>query len=294
MDPADLLPIKSLNPALTLGIGALLTVLIAAGFSWSFIFSGLWLPPLVPAAAAGTGVFISFVWAQIAKGRYSSRFRLAFGPYVSRSCLRSVLRAGHPLPSQSATVWTAVVAVKKSDSVIRRDAPDLHSSVQAVFAFQEKVSELFKKAGGTITGVDGDLVTVCFGSPLERVFLESEKESSPYEGNIHARSAPALRAVDFVSEITRRPECAAWNFGLDMGNCSYSWTALSGYTALGVPVQRARILSRLAGRYRTRIVISPAVNEALPDLPELAVKKLDTLKGMEGSGEEPFYRLTLT
>ena len=282
--------IKSLSPALTLGIGALLTVLIGAGFSWSFIFSGIWLPPLVPAAASGTGVLISFFWSQIAKRRYIRRFRLAFGPCVSHSCLRSVLRAGSPLPSQIATVWTTVVAIKKSDPAALRDSTDPRSSAQTVLDFQEKVSELFKKAGGTITGTDGDLVTVCFGSPLERVFLGSKKEASPYEGNIHARAAPALRAVDFVSEIKRRPECASWNFGLDMGNCTYSWTPLSGYTALGIPIQRARILSRLTGRYRAHIIISSAVNEVLP---ELAVKRLDTLKGIEGPGDEPFYRLTV-
>jgi len=182
------------------------------------------------------------------------------------------------------------VAIKKSDPAALRDSTDPRASAQTVLDFQEKVSELFKKAGGTITGTDGDLVTVCFGSPLERVFLGSKKEASPYEGNIHARAAPALRAVDSVSEIKRRPECASWNFGLDMGNCTYSWTPLSGYTALGIPIQRARILSRLTGRYRAHIIISSAVNEVLP---ELAVKRLDTLKGIEGPGDEPFYRLTV-
>ena len=282
--------IKSLGPALTLGVGAFLTLLIGAGFSWSFIFSGLWLDPLVPAAASGTGVLVSFVWALIARGRYSRRFRLAYGPFVSRSCLKSVIRTGKPLPSQTVTVRAAVVAIKRSDPAAPRDSQDPRASSQEVLAFQEKVSELFRKAGAVIIGSDGDLVTVCFGSPLERVYMGSRKETSPYEDNIHALAAPALRAVNFVSETAGRPECEFWHFGLDIGKCTFAWTALSGYFALGVPVQKARILSRLAVRYRARIVISAPVNEALPDL---VAKKLDTLNERDGSGGEPFYRLTV-
>ncbi|MCL2319118.1 MAG: hypothetical protein FWC45_03455 [Treponema sp.] len=282
--------IKSLSPALTLGIGAFLTILIGAGFSWSFIFSGLWLDPLVPAAASGTGVLVSFAWAFIAKGRYSRLFRLAYGPFVSHSCLKSVIRAGRPLPSQTSTAWAAVVTIKRAEPAANRDSSESGAPAQGVLAFQEKVSEIFRHAGGTITGTEGDLVTACFGSPLERVFLGSKKEPSPYEGNIHARTMPALRAVDLVSEIARDSRYSSWNFGLDMGSCTFSWTALSGYTALGTPVQRARVLSRLAGRYRARIIISTTVNEALPDL---AVKKLDVLKEAGAGGEEPFYQLSI-
>jgi class 3 adenylate cyclase len=180
------------------------------------------------------------------------------------------------------------VAVKNSEPASKADS----SSPPAwpVLAFQEKVSESFKKAGGTIIGTDGDMVSACFGSPLERVFLAGKKKVSPYEDNIHALATPALRAVDFISEIARRPECGFWNFGLDLGNCTFFWTAVSGYFALGTPVQRARILSRLAGRYRTRIVISSSVNEALPDL---IATKLDILKEKDGPAGEPFYSLAI-
>ena len=99
-----------------------------------------------------------------------------------------------------------------------------------------------------------------------------------------------LWAVDFVSVVVSRPECARWHFGLDTGNCVFAWTNLSGYFALGAPVQRARILSRLAERHKTKVVISAPVREALPDLP---IKKLDILNGKEGRGEEELFRLSL-
>ena len=277
--------IKSSGPAPTLGIGIPLSLLVCTGFSLSFIFSGLWLDPLIPAAACAAGVLVSFVWALISAGRYSRRFRLAYGSFVSRACLRSVIRAGKPLPQETKTARAAVIAVKNSAGP---SGASVDSSARPVLGFQEKVSELFRKAGGTIIGADADMVTVCFGSPLERVFLGGKGKLSPYEGHIHALAAPALRAADVVSEIARRPECSFWHFGLDLGNCTFAWTAISGYFALGSPVRKARILSRLAGRYRARIVISASVNESLPDL---AAKKLDVLK--EKNKQEPFYSLAV-
>jgi len=224
----------------------------------------------------------------ISKGRYNRRFRLAFGPFVSRSCLRSAIRAGRPLPSHIVTAMSAVVAIKNSEYTGIGDDSESRASAVTVLAFQGQVSDLFKKAGATIIGAESDLVTVSFGSPLERVFLRGKRKVSPYEGNIHALAAPALRAVEVISEIIKRPECNSWHFGLDLGNCSYAWNNLSGYFALGLPVQRARILSRFAGRYETRIIISAPASEALPDL---ALKKLGTLKKKDGSTDEAFYSL---
>ena len=281
--------IKSMSPASTLGIGALLIVLTGMGFSLSFIFSGIWLPPLVPMAIGGSGLLVSFIWALAAARRFSGSFRLAYGPHVSRPCLRSVIHAGKPLPSQIITTRAAVVVVKNTG--LKSPGEPSASHTRAVLAFQEKASDLFRKAGAAITGIEADVVTACFGSPLERVYLGGKRKISPYEANIMALAAPAMRAVDVISEIAKRPECASWHFGIDLGSCTFAWTAVSGYFALGIPVQRARILSRMAGRYKSRIIISSAVNEALPDL---AVKKLDVFKSEnDKSGGEPFYRLTV-
>ena len=288
--------IKSSGIAATFGIGLLFTLLSGMGFSISFILSGIWLDPLIPVASGATGVMVSLLWALIYYRRYNQRFRLAYGPFVSRSCLRSVIRAGSPLPSQTVNARAAVVAIKYSGSSPRpasaefsgRDLERNHS--RSILAFYEEVSEVFTKAGGTIIGTEGDIVIVCFGSPLERVFLGGKRKISPYEENIHALAAPAQRAVEVVLETARREECRSWHFGLDIGNCTFSWTALSGYFALGNAVQRARILSRLGSRYNARIIISSAVNEALPDL---AAKRLDTGKGAGASGEESFYSLAV-
>ena len=280
--------IKSLGPASALGAGSLLALFAAAGFSFSFILSGIWLSPLVPAAASFAGVLVSSAWALVAKARYGRRFRLAFGPVVSRPCLRAVIHAGRPLPSQTITVRTAVAAIKNDDLTGPWESPGPYA--KAVLVFQEKAVDLFRKAGGTITGIEGDVIIVCFSSPLERVLLAGKDNVTPFEDNIHALAVPAMRAVDVVSEIARRPECASWHFGLDLGKCSFSWTAVSGYFALGIPVQRARLLSRMAGRYKARIILSSSINEALPDLP---VTRLGSMNESAKNGGSPFYRLTV-
>jgi hypothetical protein len=182
-----------------------------------------------------------------------------------------------------------MVVIKNSEPAV---ADDAHLAVhsRAVLLFQKNAADMFKKAGAVITGLENDMVTACFGSPLERVYLGGKRRVSPYEDNIYAKAEPARRAVGFVSEIAKKSECGFWSFGLDMGNCTFAWTAIAGYFALGSAVRKARALSRLAGKYNARIVISSAVSEALPDL---AVKKLDVIKGKDGSGGEPFYALAV-
>jgi class 3 adenylate cyclase len=270
-----------------------LTLLTGTVFSVSFIFSGLWLDPQVPVAANAVSVLISSVLAFISKNRYSRIFRLSYGPFISRSCLESVIRAGEPLPSQTVKTVAVAVAVKKANP-ISSGGPGLNSgelSAATLVAFQKDVSETFRKAGATITGIEGSIVTVCFGSPLERAAI-AEKENPPLnEAVIFANevaAAFAQRAVDLVSIIGRRPDSATWEFGIDTGTCSFTWTEVSGYSAIGVPVQRAKILAHLAGRYKTRIVISASMNKILPGLP---VQKLGDLRRKDGSLDEAFYRL---
>nr|AGS54121.1 hypothetical protein [uncultured bacterium contig00021] len=278
--------IKSLGILSTLGMGALLTLLTGIGYSLFFIFSGVWYDPLAPVGAAASGVTVSFLWILIAKGRYSKRFRLAYGPFVSRQCLKSIIRTGKPLPSETITVRSAIVAIKNADPAFFDDTPAVHS--RAVLAFQKKTAEIFKKNGGTIIALEEDTVTACFGSPLERVFHGAKRRTSSNEDRVYAKDAPAVMAVNYVLETAGRPECGHLHFGLDIGNCSFMWSAQSGYFALGAPIQRAKLLSRVAGRYNTRIIISAAVNEAAPDV---AAKKLNYLKNKDGTVGDAFYGL---
>jgi class 3 adenylate cyclase len=285
--------VNSREPASSLMVGLFLTLLIGTAFSVFFIFSGLWLDPQVPVAANAISILISSVMAFVAKNRYSRVFRLSYGPFISRSCLESVIQAGEPLPSQTVKTVAVAVAVKKANLASSDDPGSSNGELSAasLVAFQKEVSDTFRKAGATITGIEGSIVTVCFGSPLERAAINEKEKLPPNEAVIFANEVNAgfaQRAVDLISKISRRHESASWEFGIDTGSCSFSWTEVSGYSAIGVPVQRAKILAHLAGRYKTHIVVSAAMNKALPGL---HARKLGDLKRKDGSVDEAFFRL---
>ncbi|AEF82788.1 hypothetical protein [Leadbettera azotonutricia] len=282
--------LKSLGALSSLCAGLLISFVSGAVFSWSFMLSGLWLDPLVPASTCLLATLVSFIWALALQVSFSRRFRLSYGPFVSRPALRRVIKAGRPRPSESCTVRAGVVAVKNPGLLVQEDKTNPRSSAEMALAFRERVAESFKEAGGTIVGSEGDLVIACFGSPLERIALGGKDLASPYDDHIHARSAPAVRAVGFVTELLKREGSSLWHYGLDTGECTFVWSPLSGYSIFGRPAVRARILAGLAPRYKAQVLITSSVSEALPDLP---ARKLDVLKEKDGSGGEVFYELAL-
>jgi hypothetical protein len=267
--------IKRMGPVMTLGLGLFLSFLSGAGFAAAFIFSGLWLDPAVPAAAAAAGTLISFIWALEARRRFNRRFKEAYGPFVSGPCLKQLIRAGKPLPSQTLTVKTVAVAVRNPMLVTREDRENCLTGAGAVLAFQNEAADIFKKAGAVVTGCEEDLVLASFGSPLDRTV---------------GLTYLAAKAAGCIAGILKTPEWSSWRFGLDLGECAFTWSALSGYSAFGRPMVRSRILSTLASRYKGRVVVSAGVSEALPDI---LTRKLDVLKGKDGSGGAALYELLI-
>jgi class 3 adenylate cyclase len=282
--------LRTAGAALSLALGVLFSFLSAAAFSWSFILSGVWLDPLVPGAASATAALASFIQALGLKGRLSRQFRLCYGPAVSGPNLRRVIREGKPRPAEAVTVRAAVVAVRNPGLMAQEDRANPRSGADVSLAFREKAAEYFRRAGGTVIGSEGDLLLACFGSPLERIALGGRKASSPYADNAHARYAPAVRAAGFVAELLGREDSRLWLYALDTGECTFTWSPLSGYSAFGRPAVRARILSGLAPRYRAQVIITAQINDALPDLP---ARKLDILRERDGAGSEAFYELKI-
>jgi hypothetical protein len=255
-----------------------------------FIIGGLWYDPLIPAAGAGTGALVSALYALGQKIQFRRRFRFAYGPFISPVFLRRIVRAERPLPEETLTVNAAVAAVRDPGLFSREDRDAPSGGAGSVLAFHRRAAEYFRKAGGAVIGCEGDLVLACFGSPLERIALDAKRKNSPYRDTIHARSVPAIRAAGFIRELLKLPRTDSWHFALDSGECCFTWSGLSGYSAFGRPVVRARILSGLAARYKARVVLSSQVNGILTDMP---ARKLDILREKNGESEA-FYELLLT
>ncbi|MDR0624662.1 MAG: hypothetical protein LBG10_09590 [Treponema sp.] len=277
--------IFTLGPWKALFTGFFLTLLTAAGFSWSFIISGYWIDPLIPSAAAFAGTLVIFFLYLAAIRRGARRFRLAYGPYIGKTGLKKLIRGGRPEPSEVLCARAAVVAIRNGELPVLEDrGDDVLAAVRAAGIFQEKAAEFFKKAGAVIIGVDGDLILAAFGSPLERIVPEGIKTGPCCNDD------PAIRAVGAITGLLTAGsrETASWRFGVDMGECAFFWAGLPGYTARGRPVVRARILSTLAGRYKAKAVISESAGEDLRDIP---ARKLDLLAAQ--GGKEYFYELLI-
>ncbi|MDR3139030.1 MAG: hypothetical protein LBT95_05080 [Treponema sp.] len=286
--------IGGMRGLLSLNAGLLLTLLTGAGFGYSFIVSGYWIDPLIPMAAAASGVLSSSCYAFIARRRYIRRLRNIYEPFVSRNCLRRIARAKQFSPSGYLSAKAAVVAVRCAGLTQREDQKEPLEAVPEILAFREAVIRLFTQAGAVIAGSDGDMVLAVFGSPPEQAAARAYLE-------------PAARAAGFITELVRDPQSAAllggsrrakpqgleietasWHFGIDTGECAFVWTPHSGYRVVGRPAVRSRVLSSLAFRYRTRILISAGVNKKIT---HMLVRKMGALKIYNGDEQEFFYEL---
>jgi hypothetical protein len=274
----------SLGPWWGLGAGCVLSALIGAGFSWSFVLLGCWIDPLIPLGASFASVLTVFSLSLVAVNRGARRFRLAYGPYVNKSCLKNLIRAGRPSIPERISAKAAVVTIRETGLLSREDKTGPLLSAAAAEKFREEAAGVFKKAGGVIIGCDGDMVQACFGSPLERIGMGPSQD--PYA---RYTRTPAVRAVEFIADIAANiPKAASWRFGIDAGECAFGYLPVSGYSAFGRPVVRSRILSGLAGRYKTQTIVSESVNGELRDIP---VRKLNVLKEQDGGTGEAFYQL---
>jgi class 3 adenylate cyclase len=282
--------VHALRPVVVLICGTSASIVCAAGFGWAFILTGYWMYPQIPALACIAGTVAMFFTAFVIRLRAVRRFRLAYRGIVNKKCLRQLIKTGEPSPQRIQTAAAAVVAVKLSGLLIREDKDDPVHAAQAAADFREAVRQNFLKAGAALIGCEGDTVLVCFGSPPERIYLDRTKSETGYgdEPGSHGNH-PVIRAAGFIIELIRTAP-APWCFGIDYGDCAFSWSKESGYIANGRPVVRARILASLAPKYKARILITNAVREKV-DRP---ARKLHFLGGTSGSARDIFYELSLS
>jgi hypothetical protein len=279
----ELLILVRLRPLLSLAAGLIFSLAGAAGFSGGFILSGRWLDPLIPLGASLAGVLTVFILSVLAVSRGARRFRLAYGPYTGKPLLKQLIKAGRPAPGDRISVQAAVIAVRQTGLLAGEDRGGSPRGARTAAAFREDVRSRFTKAGGVILGCEGDMVLACFGSPLERIGMGPGRD--PY---IRYSRSPALRAAEFAADLAVLKD--RWQFGIDVGECSFGYQRVSGYNGYGRPVVRARILSGLVSRYHARVLVSESVYTYVKDNP---VRKISILKEQDGTGGEAFYELIL-
>jgi len=231
-----------------LGIGT--TLIIGAAFGGVFVVTGYWIDPFIPMGACLTGTLILFIFRfSIGHGR-ELRFRLAYAPFVEKDMLKALLRAGRPLPSEEIKAHAAIIAVKKPGMISKEDRSNPLESKKAVAKFREDFLKTFKRAGAVILSFEGDVALACFGSPLERV------RGIKQAGNCSIRAANMVETLlKIASSQVNGTQLADCRFGIETGDCVFSWSAAAGYTANGRAVIRARLFASLAKRCQVRAII---------------------------------------
>jgi len=260
--------IHRLRPILLFMTGFAISLLCAAAFGFSFIISGYWIDPFIPAAALlGGTVFLAICGFCISYGRML-RFRLAFTGLVNNTMLRRLVRIGRPPLSETLTAQAVIIAVKNAGMSGKADRESPLEAAQSASVFRREFSRIFRRHGALILGIENDVALACFGSPPQRLCGE-------------AVTHPAALAIPCIRELFNNPLTANWRLGIEAGECSFSWSEETGYTAHGRPMIRARIFTSLAARYAVQAIIGETARKSSG----LNLRKLASLAG------DDFYEL---
>jgi hypothetical protein len=263
-----LLCIHALGPVVLLLLGLLISLLCGAAFGIHFIINAYWIDPFIPMAAClGGTLFLSVSRFCISYGR-RLRFRLAYTGSVNNSMLKRLIQKGRPLLTETLCSHAVIIAVKNSGMSGKEDRETTLEAAKTAAAFRQEFCRIFKREEALVLGFENDTAFACFGSPPERICGEEI---------LH----PAARAVSCIRKVMNDPVSEEWRFGLESGECAFSWSNETGYTANGKPIVRARIFASLASRYRARAIIGESAREDS----NVPVKKLASLSG------ENFYEL---
>jgi hypothetical protein len=261
----------------TFVIGMFLTLLTGAVFSLNFIINTYWIDPFIPLVSCAAGVLTSFLLTAAYKRGFIQQFRNTYSPYVPASALETLIRTAKPLSGETSSSRAVIVAVRNPRiAVLEGGGRPADASREAV-RFQTTVARIFKSSGAVIVGCEYGLVMAAFGSPLQNV---NNIGSSGIERG-------AEKAVSVVKKMAKIPK-APWYFSLDLGECAFTLSGLSGYTASGQTVLRCRVLSALAVRRKNKVLLGKALRYCLGEA--------ERVRRIELAGQKPdmvIYELLL-
>jgi class 3 adenylate cyclase len=245
-----------LKPLMLLITGIGMTVINGAAFGTAFVLTGYWIDPFIPMGACFFGTLILFICRFSIGHSRELRFRLAYAPYVDKDTLKALVKAGRPLPSEALSSHAAIIAVKKPGMLSKEDRAVPQESKKTAAKFREDFIKTFTAAGAVVLGFEGDVALACFGSPLERV------RDIKQIGNCSKRAANMVeRLLKIASSQVNGTQLADCRFGIETGDCVFSWSSASGYTANGRAVIRARLFASLAQRCHVRAIIGESAKQ---------------------------------
>jgi len=249
-----LLAVFMLRPVVQLICGICLSVIATAAFSCVFIFYSYWIDPFIVLSSSLLGTFVIFyIKCAILKYRMR-RFRAAYGTAVSAAILKKLIILGRPNLPEVVVTTAAVVAVKDIDLLQNEDNEKPEDAGKYKKMFFLSVKKTAFSYGAVVAGFEGNMVLVCFGTPLDKTF------------------DPVKKACSFIKELLS-DENKSLRFGVDFGKSAFYWTAETGYSVNGQPAVRARMLASNAVQLKARALVTESVRENL----KASYKKIGSL-----------------
>jgi len=268
-----LLIIFLMRPFILLGIGFVLSVLSCVFSSLFFVYFSYWIDPVIIFGASFSGVLIVFYCKLTYLNYRALNFRSAYRAVVPKNILSSLIKRGKPGLSEVSVSNAAIIAIKDNNLFNRENNEVSKDAGKVKRTFYAMVKKAVFNAGAVIVGFEGDTVLVCFGSPLElKPTLTTYKwaeDGKPLAKTYH----PVEKACALVKQLLKNDKVVSWRFGIDAGECSFSWSPETGFSVSGRPAVRARLLVLRTSRYRVRALVT----ESIKDKIELDGKKAGTL-----------------
>ncbi|GMO46543.1 MAG: hypothetical protein Ta2B_28150 [Termitinemataceae bacterium] len=264
-------------------------ILNIAVFAYSFILTSLWIDPFIPAVSVLTGTAASALFVLVIINKRAMGIRRAIDPFVPQSYIKPVIKENSFLEKDEAAS-ACIVVVRNPDLSSYENRLEAKDFSRMQKEFRETISKIFLKGGAVIIGCGSDSIIFAFGSPPElsaasktkrRLKQTSASQSNPVDN--------ACKTVGKLYKNTKDQICCSCRCGIDAGECVFSYSRLTGYTAAGSPVLRARVLSTLTVKSNVNVLISKYAADKIDTSMYKALK--DGLSEKTSGGEDLFYEL---
>jgi len=251
-----------MRPLVLLIVGIILSVLFSGAFSGLFIFYSYWMDPLIVLGPSLISSFVLFYCKSSYLNYRARTFRSAYRTAVSKDVLRKLINYGKPGISEVNVSYAAVIAIRDINLFNKEEKEAAKDAGKMKRTFYAMAKKILFNSGAVIAGFEGDVILACYGSPLElQPKLTAHKwaeDGQPIAKSYH----PADKACALVRQLLQR-EKITWKFGIDAGECTFSWSPETGFTVSGSPAVKARILVTKTARYKSRALISDSVREKI-------------------------------
>jgi len=251
-----------MKPFAILIVGIILSVLTAGAYGGVFILFSYWMDPLIILGSSLVSIFILF-YCKGAYLNYRARaFRSAYRTAVSKDVLRKLIDYGKPGISEVNVSYAAVIAIKDINLFDKEKTETAKDAGKMKRIFYAMAKKLLFNSGAVIAGFEGDTILACFGSPLELQPNLIAHKWSEYGEPIAKSYHPADKACALVRQLLKK-EKLSWRFGIDAGECTFSWSPETGFSVSGSPAVNARTIVAKTSRYKPRAFISDSVREKI-------------------------------